>query len=72
MEGQLTMKDHVLFTLDSVVLIKSLKSKESLTPEEQDEITRNIEHINIMLTNPEFKETCTKAQLKKFNDTVNL
>lgn len=72
MEGPITMKDHISFTLDSVALIKKLKNLDSLTTSEQAEIDRNIEHINIMLSNPEFKEACTKTQLKKFNDTVKL
>lgn len=71
MENPITIKDHVLYALDSVVLINNLKSQESLTSEEQAEIDRNIEHINIMLANSEFKTACTKTQLKKFNDIIN-
>lgn len=47
---------------DSVALITELKAKETLTVEESDILTRNEEHIRIMLSKEWFAEALTQTQ----------
>lgn len=47
---------------DSVALITELKAKETLNEEEADILTRNEEHIRIMLSKEWFAEALTQTQ----------
>jgi hypothetical protein len=48
---------------DSVNLLNELKAKESLTEEETDTVTRNEEHIRIMMGKEWFVAGLTNAQI---------
>jgi len=52
----------VLAAYDSVNLINELRAKAQLTEDEQDTLTRNVQHIAIMLEKEWFAETLTAAQ----------
>lgn len=65
MELELTQEQlakSVSAAYDSVNLITELKAKETLTEEETDTLTRNEEHIRIMLGKDWFVAALTKAQ----------
>lgn len=47
---------------DSVNLINKLQQKQSLTQNEQDEVDRNKEHLNIMLNKDWFEQSLTQEQ----------
>lgn len=47
---------------DSVALITELKAKETLNVEEADILTRNEEHIRIMLSKEWFADALTQTQ----------
>jgi hypothetical protein len=52
--------------MDSVDLILKLKAKEVLTEEESDRVSRNIEHLVIMLN----KDYWTTEDLTPFSDAI--
>ena len=52
---------------DSVNLINELKTKPSLTEEEQDRINRNVEHLRIMLGKDWFFSVLTEQQKTDIN-----
>jgi hypothetical protein len=65
MELELTIEQiakSVSAAYDSVNLLNELKAKETLTEEETSTITRNEEHIRIMLAKEWFTNALTKAQ----------
>jgi hypothetical protein len=65
MELELTQEQldkSVSAAYDSVNLITELKAKETLTEEETDILSRNEEHIRIMLGKNWFVAALTKAQ----------
>ena len=53
---------HVSAAYDSVTFITKIKAKESLTEEETKALSRNIEHIHIMLKHAWFVEALTPEQ----------
>lgn len=53
---------HITAAYDSVALITELNTKESLTEEEADTLSRNVEHIHIMLEKAWFAEGLTPEQ----------
>ena len=52
----------VLAAYDSVNLINELRAKAQLTEDEQDTLTRNVEHIAIMLAKEWFATALTAEQ----------
>jgi hypothetical protein len=52
----------VLAAYDSVNLINELRAKAQLTEDEQDTLTRNVDHIAIMLGKEWFATALTPAQ----------
>jgi len=52
--------------MDSADLILKLKAKEVLTEEESDRVSRNIEHLAIMLN----KDYWTTEDLTPFSDAI--
>lgn len=65
MELELTAEQvakSVSAAYDSVNLLNELKAKETLTEEETDTVTRNEEHIRIMMGKDWFVAALTKAQ----------
>lgn len=65
MELELTAEQvakSVSAAYDSVALITELKAKETLTEEETATVTRNEEHIRIMMGKEWFVAALTKAQ----------
>ncbi len=52
----------VLAAYDSVALINELRAKAELTEEDNNAITRNVEHIAIMLGKEWFVESLNTAQ----------
>lgn len=65
MELELTAEQvakSVAAAYDSVTLITELKAKEALTEEETATVTRNEEHIRIMMGKEWFVAALTKAQ----------
>ena len=66
MELELTAEQiaqSVSAAYDSVVLIAELKVKETLTEEEAATVTRNVEHIRIMMGKEWFVGGLTKKQI---------
>ena len=55
---------------DSVNLINELKSKESLSDEENNMLDRNIKHIEIMLGKEWFSKALTKAQKNELESII--
>jgi hypothetical protein len=53
---------HIAAAYDSVALITELKAKESLTEHETARLSRNVEHIHIMLAKTWFAEGLTPEQ----------
>ena len=53
---------HITAAYDSVALITELKAKESLTEEETETLSRNVEHIHIMLEKAWFTKGLTPEQ----------
>ena len=65
MEPNLTPEEiarHITAAYDSVALITELKAKESLTEEETTTMSRNVDHIHIMLEKTWFAEGLTPEQ----------
>ncbi len=66
MELELTVEQvakSVSAAYDSVNLLNELKVKETLTEEETDTVTRNEEHIRIMMSKEWFVAGLTNAQI---------
>jgi hypothetical protein len=66
MELELTAEQiakSVSAAYDSVALIAELNVKETLTEEETATVTRNVEHIRIMMGKEWFVEGLTKKQI---------
>jgi hypothetical protein len=53
---------HIAAAYDSVALITELNTIESLTEEETSRLSRNVEHIHIMLAKTWFAEALTPEQ----------
>jgi hypothetical protein len=53
---------HIAAAYDSVALITELKAKESLTEEETAIMSRNVQHIHVMLEEAWFAEGLTPEQ----------
>ena len=69
MEIELTPEQiakHYSAAMDSVAVINQLKAKASLTAEEQDRVSRNKEHLEIMVA----KEFWTTEDLKPLQDAI--
>ena len=60
----------VLAAYDSVALINELKAKPELTEEETATLTRNVEHISIMLSKEWFATALTPAQKTELEGLV--
>jgi len=60
------IEQHYSAAMDSVNLISKFQAKEKLTQEEADTVTRNQEHLTIMLG----KDYWTTEDLKPFSDAV--
>jgi hypothetical protein len=66
MELELTVeevKQSVSAAYDSVALLAELNAKETLTEEETETVTRNVEHIRIMMAKEWFVGGLTKKQI---------
>ena len=57
------VKQSVSAAYDSVALLTELKAKETLTEEETAIVTRNVEHIRIMMGKEWFVGGLTKKQI---------
>ena len=68
---EITEEDQIQSSIsaafDSVNLINELKTKPSLTEEEQDRLNRNVEHLRIMLAKEWFSEGLTEQQRNDIN-----
>ena len=69
MEETITAEEiagHYTAAMDSVNLINRLVAQSSLTQEEQDTVSRNVEHLQIMVT----KDYWTTEDLTPFNNAI--
>lgn len=66
---ELTQK-NVDAAFDSVNLISTLDSKESLTEEETSRREANVEHLKIMMGKEEFVALLTPAQKTQINNLI--
>lgn len=69
MEETITAEEianHYNAAMDSVNLINRLVAQSSLTEEEQDDIDRNVRHLQIMVA----KDYWTTEDLTPFNDAI--
>ena len=69
MEETITAEEiarHYTAAMDSVNLINRLVAQSSLTQEEQDTVSRNVEHLQIMVA----KDYWTTEDLTPFNDAI--
>ena len=69
MEESITAEEianHYSAAMDSVNLINRLVAQSSLTQEEQDTVSRNVEHLQIMVA----KDYWTTEDLTPFNDAI--
>jgi len=62
---------QVAAAFDSVNLIAELQVKETKTEEEVNTISRNIEHLNIMMTKVWFTEALSAEQTAQINVIIN-
>ena len=60
------IRDSIAIHWDSWDICEALSSKETLTEEEQFNLDRNKDHIQIMLKVDWFVKGCTKDELDKF------
>ena len=67
---QQQIEKSVSAAFDSVNLITNLKSKEVATDEDNSTISRNIEHLKIMMSKDWFVKALTTAQKTKINSIV--
>ena len=58
--------DHYSAAMDSVNLINALMAQESRTTDEQDTVSRNVEHLEIMIA----KDFWTTEDLTPFNNAI--
>lgn len=69
--GQMTEAEqiakHYSAALDSVNLINSLVAEATLTAEQKDTISRNVEHLKIMVA----KDFWTSEDLSPLNDAIS-
>jgi hypothetical protein len=70
MSEELKIKTLINTSLKVLNLIEKLSKLDALNIEQEKTLNLNKEHIKLMLDNPEFKKSCTKTQLKKFNDII--
>lgn len=61
------IEKNVSAAFDSVNLINELRQKETLTEEEQDTITRNQQHLEIMLKKDWFSKALSSKQKTEIN-----
>jgi|TARA_B100000035_G_C20955522_1_gene534009 hypothetical protein len=69
MEETITAEEiagHYTAAMDSVNLINRLVAQSSLTQEEQDTVSRNVEHLQIMVA----KDYWTTEDLTPFNNAI--
>ncbi len=57
---------HYSAAMDSVNLINALMAQDSRTTEEQDRVSRNVEHLQIMVA----KDYWTTENLTPFSDAI--
>ena len=57
---------HYSAAMDSVNLINTLMAQDSRTTEEQDKVTRNVEHLKIMVA----KTYWTTEDMTPLNDAI--
>jgi len=57
---------HYSAAMDSVNLINALMAQDSRTSEDQDTVTRNVEHLKIMVA----KDYWTTEDLAPFNNAI--
>ena len=55
---------------DSVNLINELQQKQSLNQEEQDIVSRNKKHLNIMLNKDWFEQALTQQQKQQIQEVT--
>lgn len=60
-EQEIALK--VLGAFDCVALIVKLQNEQNLTQKQQDTITRNVQHLQIMLSKAWFTQALTSQQL---------
>lgn len=64
------IEKQVSAAFDSVNLITNLKAKESNTEEEINTISRNVEHLKIMMVKEWFVAALTKSQKTTINSLI--
>lgn len=67
---QQQIEKQVSAAFDSVNLITNLKAKEVVTDEDNSTISRNVEHLKIMMGKDWFVKALTTAQKTKINSIV--
>lgn len=67
---QQQIEKQVSAAFDSVNLITNLKAKEVVTNEDNSTISRNVEHLKIMMGKDWFVKALTTAQKTKINSIV--
>lgn len=64
------MEKQVSAAFDSVNLITNLKAKEVLTDENNSTISRNVEHLKIMMGKDWFVKALSTAQKNQINNII--
>lgn len=66
------IQKHVLAAFDSVNLVNTLKekTKKTLTPDDTATISRNVEHLKIMMKKEWFAKALTATQKSKINTLI--
>lgn len=65
------IEKQVSAAFDSVNLINELQAKESNTEEEVSTISRNVKHLNIMMTKAWFNKALSTEQTAQINAVIN-
>ena len=60
------IEQHYVAAMESVSLVNDLMAQDSRTAEEQDTVSRNVEHLQIMVA----KDYWTTEDLTPFNDAI--
>jgi hypothetical protein len=64
------IEKNVSAAFDSVALIDTLQAKEVLTDEDNSTISRNVEHLKIMMGKDWFVKALSAAQKTKINSII--
>jgi hypothetical protein len=69
MENEILQSVNAAF--DSVNLINELNAKTDKTQDDLDTISRNVEHLRIMMAKSWFLDALTKTQKTSINNAIN-